>query len=108
MVTMEIEKRWMWLSLLGCLSIFLGTKYGLGWVLGCLVSRICLETTKRFAKRSLENQISSGINAHFGVNYLLMATAMIFSAFFPEISNIFTCFFGLLSVKISIYLVELI
>ena len=104
MVTMEIEKRLMWLSLLGCLSIFLGTKYGLGWVLGCLVSRICLETTKRFAKRSLEN----GTNAHFGVNYLLMATAMIFSAVFPEISNIFTCFFGLLSVKISIYLVELI
>ncbi|QRG86759.1 hypothetical protein [Bulleidia sp. zg-1006] len=105
---MKIEKTWMWISLVGCLTIFLGPKYLLGWLLGCFVSRICLETTKNFAKRSLENGISSGANAHFGVNYLLMAVAMLFSVVFPMVSNIFTCFAGLLSVKISIYLSEVI
>lgn len=104
----KVERKWLILAVCGLVQIIFGLKYGIGWILGCVISRICFEGTKSYAKKSLEAGVPSGIHGHFGVNYVLMAAVLLFSAVFPNISNIFSCFMGLFTIKFSIYLSEVI
>lgn len=103
----KIDIIWLFITFLGCLQGLIGYQYILGWLLGCLISCICYIRIKLVSKKVLINKVAKGVQASFGINYILMAIGLIISAKWSNYCNVFSCFLGLLSIKISIYITEI-
>jgi len=95
---------------LGSILVFFGISLPLGLFLGSLVSFIKLFLTNRMTNKLMTSQhFSVGSFAlYFLINLLWIAIPMYCAIMYTQLFSIFTIAIGLFSIKISIYLNELI
>ena len=91
--------------MIGCGLIFIDKAYGLGFLVGLVVSEIYLAVLNAFMSNALANQYygwKSGTLVFVFRNFLLFIPFLLV-IFFPTYINVFTAVIGLLFFKICLY-----